>query len=357
MNKQLLINLSVLMRYPTGISTYILNILPYLQCLSPTLLVSEKINNYNCYNISSGLTPEQGVKGHLRRLFWTQLNLPIIYKKLNSKLIFSPLPEAPLFTKCRSIVMVHDLIPLRFPEGLAALTYYCKYYMPLVLKNAEHIICNSQATARDIVDFFAIPAEKITPIPLACDRDNFRCLNLPTSNYFLYVGRQNPYKNLSRLISAFAQLPKNLDCELWLVGPEDRRYTPILWQQIEELNLIEKIKILDYVSYNELPVLMNQALALVFPSLWEGFGLPVLEAMSCGTPVIVANVASLPEVTGDAALLVNPENVEEITAAMAMVVKDGKVRSHLREKSLTRSLLFNWAVTGEQTAAILEKFI
>ena len=356
MSHEFLINLSVLMPEPTGISVYANNILPQLQQLNPTLLVANNIPNFNCYLISNNMTPAQGTQGHLRRLFWTQVQLPNIYKKLQANLLFSPLPEAPLFSRCRYIVMTHDLIPLRFPKPGSRLTAYFKYYIPQVLSRAEHIICNSQATAKDITDFFQIPAGKITPIPLGYDSQRFHFLDLPMKNYFLYLGRHDHYKNLHQLIEAFANLPNFSEYELWFAGPTDNTYTPILKTQIKELGLINLVKFLDYVPGAELPKIINQAIALVFPSLWEGFGFPVLEAMGCGTPVITSNISSLPEVAGDAAILVNPKNVGEITDAMNIIANDPVERSRLMTLSLARAKEFSWEKTGLATRQIIQQF-
>ncbi|MBD2168735.1 glycosyltransferase family 4 protein [Calothrix membranacea FACHB-236] len=353
----MLVNLSFLSQKPTGITIYANNVFPYFQSLNPQLLVANKISNYTCYSVPPDLTPDQGTKGHFRRLIWTQFQLPKIYTKLKSHLLFSPLPEAPLYTNCRFVVMFHDLIPLRFPRRFSPLIPYHRYYTPQVLKQAQHIICNSQATAKDIIDFYQIPSSKITPILLAYDRTHFRPLNLPTSNYFLYIGRQDTYKNVHRLISAFAALPNCKDYELWLVGSSDRRYTPTLQTQVAELGIADQVKFLDYVPYSELPTIINSAIALVFPSLWEGFGLPVLEAMACGTPVITSNISSLPEVAGDAAILINPYNTEEITAAMQAVANDSSLRSHLSTQGITRANQFSWEKTGQATAEVLSRYL
>lgn len=356
-SNQLLINLSFLFSKPTGITTYATNLVPYLKSLNPTLLTAQTFDNYSCYPIPGNLTPDQGTKGHFQRLLWTQLSLPQIYHQLKSRLLFSPVPEAPLYSKCRSVVMVHDLIPLRFPRRFSPLTSYFRYYLPQVLTQAQHIICNSAATAKDITDFFHISAEKITSIPLAYDADYFHFLNLPTRNYFLYIGRHDPYKNLQRLIDAFAALPSCQDYELWLAGSADQRYTPFLVAQAEQLGVTHQVKFLEYVPYAELPILLNQAMALVFPSLWEGFGLPVLEAMACGTPVITSNLSSLPEVAGNTALLVNPYNVGEIAQAMQAVTADSTLRERLCQDSLTRASQFSWARTGQATAKVLQQYL
>ncbi|NEQ25309.1 MAG: glycosyltransferase family 4 protein [Microcoleus sp. SIO2G3] len=370
LSSNLLVNLSVLFSKPTGISTYAANLFPHLQPLNPTLLISPLAANFEreasrfpCYSVPADMTPEQGTKGHFRRLLWTQLQLPRIYQKLRrnsppqtSHLLFSPLPEAPLFTNCRYIVTVHDLIPLRFPRRGSPLTTYFRYYIPQVLSQAQHILCDSQATAKDITNFYNIPANKITPVLLAYNPKDFRFLDLPTSNYFLYIGRHDPYKNLPRLLDAFAGLDDH-DCELWIAGSPDGRYTPLLQAQVNHLGLTERVKFLDYVAYEQLPIIINQAIALIFPSLWEGFGLPVLEAMACGTPVITSNLSSLPEVAGEAALFVNPYNTGEITEAMQAIVTDSRLRSHLRTLSLDRASQFSWEKTGVATMEVLQHYL
>jgi glycosyltransferase involved in cell wall biosynthesis len=357
-SNKLLVNLSYILSKPTGTTTYILNLLPYLHSLEPTLLVAQNLSTYSCHLVPTGLTPEQGFKGHLGRLLWTQLQLPRIYQQLHrSHLLFSPIPEAPLFSDCRSIVTVHDLIPLRFPKPFSPLTPYFRYYIPQVLAQAQHILCNSSATAKDITDLFQIPADKITPILLAHDAKNFCFLDLPTCNYFLYIGRHDPYKNLHRMIDAFAALPNTHDYELWIAGSNDRRYTPTLQAQVDNLGLSHQVKFLNYVPYEQLPTLINQAIALVFPTLWEGFGFPVLEAMACGTPVITSNLSSLPEVAGDAAVLVNPYNTNEIAEAMHAVATDSGLRSRLRTLGLNRATQFSWAKTGQATVEVLKRYL
>ncbi|WP_374792499.1 glycosyltransferase family 4 protein [Aerosakkonema funiforme] len=354
---RLLLNLSFLMTKPTGISTYAFNLFPHLKLLNPTLLVSRNIENFDCYPVPPNLTPEQGTKGNLSRILWTQLQLPKIYDKLKANLLFSPLPEAPVFSGCRYVVTVHDLIPLRFPRRFSPLTNYSRYLLPLVLSEAQHIICDSESTAKDVIKFFHIPERKVTPVLLAYDADRFRFLDLPSRNYFLYIGRHDPYKNILLLIEAFATLPNSDDRELWIAGSFDKRFTPTLKAAAEQLGICDRIKFLEYVPYAELPTIVNQAIALVFPSLWEGFGLPVLEAMACGTPVITSNLSSIPEVAGDAAILIDPYNVGEIAEAMQAVADDAELRSRLRQAGLARSQQFSWAKTGQTTATILQQYL
>jgi len=364
-HRSLLINLVNLLPKATGISNYTKNLFPFLKNIHPILLSPEIYADFKCYIVPNNLNPAYGTKGHFNRLVWTQFQLPKIYRQLKSQLLFSPIPEAPLWSQCRNVVMVHDFIPLRFPKRFSPLIPYHRYYVPQVLKQAQHIICNSQSTADDIIRFCQIPSSKISPILLGYDSQHFqassgigqRSPNPPYPPYFLYIGRQDPYKNISRLISAFAHLQSQSEYQLWLSGPSDKRYTPALKKQVQELGIADRVKFLDYVPYDDLPKVISGAIALVFPSLWEGFGLPVLEAMACGTPVITSNLSSLPEVAGDAAILVDPYRVAEITDAMQAIANDAGLRSHLSQLGLQRAKQFSWEKTGQATVEVLQRFL
>ena len=358
MSHSLLINLAVLFDRPTGIATYAQNIIRSLHDLQPTLLSARSFPGFEQYAIAGNMTPDCGSKGHFKRLWWTQFQLPQIYRQLQAELIYSPIPEAPLYSKSRYVVMCHDLIPLRFPHRNSPLTNYFRYVVPLVLQQAEHIICNSQATARDLVTYYNISTAKITPILLGYDAAHFypRGVDRTTQPYFLYLGRQDPYKNLKGLLNAFAAMP-NRDVHLAIAGSADPRFTPQLQQQAIELGIADHVRWLDYLSYSELPLIISQAIALVFPTFWEGFGLPVLEAMACGTPVITSDLASLPEITEDAAILVNPYDTKAITSAMSVLATDNKMRSQLSQLGIQQARKFSWAKTGRGTKEILERYL
>ncbi|MEM9806518.1 MAG: glycosyltransferase family 1 protein [Cyanobacteria bacterium P01_D01_bin.56] len=357
-HQSLLVNLSALIQKPTGISTYACNLLPQLKLLEPVILTNQIAGDINCIPIPDDLSPEYGLAGHAKRLWWLQTRLPKVYRELGSTLIFSPLPEAPIYRKCRFITTVHDLIPLRFPRQWSPLTNYFRYVVPLILREAVHIICDSDSTARDLEEFYDIKREKITTIPLAYDRGNFKLSREQVEeDYFIYIGRQDTYKNLSLLIDSFARICAETDTQLWFVGPRDVRYTPRLVEQVKHLNIEKSVRFLDYVAYSVMSKLLSSALALTFPSLWEGFGLPALEAMACGTPVIASNISSLPEVVGDAAILVDPYNVDELADAMRMVATDSQLRRRMSLAGLERAGQFSWEKTGRQTIEVLERFL
>jgi glycosyltransferase involved in cell wall biosynthesis len=162
---------------------------------------------------------------------------------------------------------------------------------------------------------------------------------------------------VARLIRAFAQWGDCQEVDLILAGPTDARYTPQLLALATALGVGNTVKCLDYVSYDQLRDLYRQAIALVFPSLWEGFGFPVLEAMACGAAVITSNQSSLPEVAGDGALLVNPLDVSALAQAMQQVWQDSGLRTALQQRGLARSGQFSWQKTGQMTGDLLAKFL
>ncbi|QCS51064.1 glycosyltransferase family 4 protein (plasmid) [Picosynechococcus sp. PCC 11901] len=202
-----LVNLSVDFDKPTGIGTYLKNIIPHLCSLNPTLLSNKIYSEFKRYSIPRGMTSENGKKGHFKRLFWTQYELPKIYKQISSQLLFSPVPEAPLCQKVSFVTTVHDLIPVRFPGRFSPLSFYYQYYVPQVCRQAQHILTVSQSTADDLVTTYGISSQKITPILLAYDSKYFQPMAVKSTEfYFLYIGRHDSHKNLKR----FSVQDKNL---------------------------------------------------------------------------------------------------------------------------------------------------
>ncbi|HIK45397.1 MAG TPA: glycosyltransferase family 4 protein [Leptolyngbyaceae cyanobacterium M65_K2018_010] len=358
MPTDLLVNLAYCLPQPTGTTTYALNLLPYLTALQPCYLSPYPLADLPSHlqqPVPHDMTAARGLQGHLKRLWWTQTQLPQLFRQSQASLLFSPLPEAPLGQGIPYVVTVHDLIPLRCFRPWAPLRLYCRYYLPQILAQARHIICNSTATANDLMRFFQVPAQRLSAIPLAHDTNRFRWLNLEPQNYFLCLGRCAPYKNWGRVVAAFAQLPRHRNYELWLVGPYDARHTPRLQAQAQALGVGHRVRVLNYLSEGELVQALNRALALVFPSLWEGFGLPILEAMACGTAVITSNLASMPEVAGEAALLVDPYRVEAIAQAMERIGSEPGLRSQLQRAGFERAKHFSPQRTGEATVAVLSQ--
>ena len=169
------------------------------------------------------------------------------------------------------------------------------------------------------------------------------------------MGNLLPHKNLHHLLNAFALISKRFPHKLVIAGRKDPRYYPPLEAEARALGLEEMILFLDYVSLDELPSLYAGADAFLFPSLYEGFGLPVLEAMACGTPVIDSHAGSIPEVAGEAALLVDPYHIEEMAAAMETVLEDPRMRDGMRERGLEQAKRFSWERTAATVLEVLRK--
>ncbi|WP_025782584.1 glycosyltransferase family 4 protein [Candidatus Synechococcus spongiarum] len=247
----------------------------------------------NSLAIPNTLSMDHGRKGHLRRLLWTQDQLPNLLRQTDASLLVSPLPEAPLLREgVRSVVLAHDLIPLRFPRPGPLLAYHLTY-VPLVLHQAERVLCNSEATAREIHGRLRVPRHKLTVIRLGFDPGQLRPLDQPRQPFFLVLGRHDYNKNIFGVLRAFAHLG-HPDLTLKLVGSPHRLLTPKLKRLAAELGIARQCQWISWVTDEERLILLNTAQALVMPSLWEGFGLPALEAIACGAPVIAGTAGALP---------------------------------------------------------------
>jgi glycosyltransferase involved in cell wall biosynthesis len=303
--------------------------------------------------IPTNLSPAEGSRAHLRRLLWTQNQLPALIRQHGNPLLLSPLPEAPLLRGVRSVVLAHDLLPLRFPQPTPLLAYHLGY-VPLVLHQAAAVLCNSEATAREVHGRLRVPASRLVPIRLGFDPGGLRPLDLEREPFFLVLGRHDPHKNLARVLRAFA-LVREPQANLQLVGPHDRRYTPKLQVLAAELGIAERCRWIPWVGDAERLQLLNRCRALIIASLWEGFGLPALEAMACGTAVIAARAGALPEVVGPVGQLVDPLRPEAIAAAMAAVLADNGLLDRARREGPARASGFDWRHTAAEVTRLLEE--
>lgn len=250
-----------------------------------------------------------------------------------------------------TVLTFYDLIPLRFPAYVsrrARLLF--RFAVQMALRTARHVIAISEASRCDLLAMFSIQPERVTAIPLAAEahfcpqpkaaieRVQAR-YSLPES-FLLYVGSNKPHKNLVNLVHAYAALPRAAP-PLLIAGPWDVRH-PDAKQAAQRLGVSERVRFLGPVDDLDLPALYSGALAFVFPSLYEGFGLPALEAMACGAAVACSNVSSLPEVVGDAALLFDPRDVRALAEGMQRLIEDAALRHRLRESGLRRAAAFSW---------------
>jgi glycosyltransferase involved in cell wall biosynthesis len=340
----LLLNYRPVLRQPTGIGVYAHAVLPELQQLPHVLIPGGE---------------EGRASQRLKRLAWTQLELPRLARRHKASLIFTPAPEGYWGPQTiPQVVMVHDLRPISHPERSLQSLYF-RSWVPPLLRAARHVLTNSQFTAAEIQRCTGVPAERITVIPLGYDAQHFTPGDpqglMPQQPYLLHVGQAYPHKNLRRLIQAFAQVaPAYPELRLVLAGKPHSTETPQLQALAAELGLQQQVEFRAYVPYSALPDLYRGALAFVFPSLWEGFGLPVLEAMACGTPVITSAGSGTEEVAGDAALLVDPAHTDALSQALRRLLDQPTLQEQCRRQGLKRALQFSWAATAAATRHLLE---
>jgi len=279
----------------------------------------------------------------------------------------------PLLNPRRTVVTIHDLGYLYYPEAHTRFSRWYLHWSTLFsARTARRIIAVSAATADDLARRYHVPRSKIRVVLHGVD-PVFRRITDPAviaearvrhglgaGPYLLFVGTLQPRKNLSMLIDAFARLLDAWDAadgpppRLALGGKKGWLYDT-LFAQVERLDLIGRVRFLGYVPDADLPPLMSGATAVVLPSLFEGFGLPALEALACGAPLLAADATSLPEVTGDAALLLDPRNPAAWAAAMRRVLRDPDLRADLARRGPERAAQFTWARTAAQTLAVLEE--
>lgn len=230
----------------------------------------------------------------------------------------------------------------------------------LGIKKAKHIFADSESTKNDLVSKLKINPDKISVVYLGVDQNiyNPKKTVFVNFNYILYVGSEQPRKNLSSLLKAFRIIKQNenfKDLKLIKIGnPGLETDRKTILKLINELNLQNDVVFTGFVPEAELPKYYSNAACFVLPSLYEGFGLPLLEAMACGCPVVASNVTSIPEVAGDAGLLVNPLNVKEIANAIEQILSDDSLREKLIDNGLTQSNKFSWDKTASETAKVYE---
>ncbi len=284
-----------------------------------------------------------------------QLSIPVSLRRARADLFHAPHYVLPPLSRGRAIVTIHDCIHLMFPQYLPsrAAYLYARTFLWSACRQADRILTVSEASKRDIVHLLGVSEAKITVIPNAIDEgfwvpppeeevQRIRARFQLDRPFLLYVGNVKPHKNLERLIEAFHLVrQRKIDLTLLIIGDEITRYTA-LRQAVHRYQLHKYVRFLGYVPDQTLAILYRLATAFVFPSLYEGFGLPPLEAMASGTPVVTSNVSSLPEVVGDAAQLVDPYDPASIAEAIERVVCDPTLRAQMVERGHLRAREFSW---------------
>jgi glycosyltransferase involved in cell wall biosynthesis len=370
-NRKIAINATSVGEDPTGLGVYTYEMLVELVkadydfvIFAGSIELRKQYGN-KVIPVSPRTSPALGSKGHLARYLWEQTVLPVKLWRQKASLLYSTVPEGILnpFSRQKQIITVLDIIPAKYHRLFPKMKYHFLYDLPILLRNARRVVCASENTKRDLLSFYGIKNKPISVVYPGLNRQRFypreRGLvrkRYGFGEYLFYVGDMRPYKNLERSLEAFARL--NLkDLRFVIAGKKDPRFYPQLQRKVDQLSLGEKVVFTGYASGEDLPSLYSEARALVFPSLYEGFGLPPLEAMGCGCPVVTSNAASLPEVCGNAAYYIDPFSIESIAEGIYKVISDQNLRSTLIGRGLERAKLFSWEKAAKEVLDIFEEVL
>ncbi len=353
-----------------GVSNYVEALLKHLGDI-------DQHNRYSVYttrgltNRDLGLPPNFRVKSSALptinpriRIPWEQILAPPMLRLNRADVFHGVLNVTPLFCPVPSVVTIHDLAFWSFPQTFRKVNRaYLTWATKVAAKQASYILAVSEATKREIMRYLDIPAEKIIVTYDAADErfqppepavlEEFRRRKSLPDRFVLFVGTLEPRKNIPSLLDAYAYLAKEIDAPLIIGGGKGWLYDEI-FAKAERLNLGDKIRFVGYIDNDELPLWYAAATTFVFPSIYEGFGMPLLEAMACGTPTITSNRSSMPEVVGDAGLTVDTTDPEELADAIQRVVGNAGLRQELRERGLQQARRFSWLETAERTLAVYE---
>ncbi|HET7091659.1 MAG TPA: glycosyltransferase family 1 protein [Anaerolineae bacterium] len=340
-----------------GIHTYIANLLAHLPHLDPGV-------RYTIYTnaqppVDARIRPAWlPTAKPLMRILWEQLAQPLALRRDRPDVLHAAAFVAPLASSCPAVVTVYDLSFALFPEHFRGPNQtYLSIFTRLSVRRARRVIAISEHTRRDVHRLYGVPLDHIDvaypgvdarfrPMPRE-EVEAFRRKHVLPERFFLYLGTLEPRKNLDRLIDACRGLEIG-DWRLVLVGGKGWRVDD-LFARVKSHGLEQRVTFAGYAPAEDLPLWYNAATAFVYPSLYEGFGIPPLEAMACGTPVIASSAASLPEVVGDAGILVAPDDVQGLAQSMRRVWRDETLRGDLSRHGNERARRFTWEATARAT--------
>lgn len=303
------------------------------------------------------------------RFLWDQIGVPIQASREHVDLLHQPTFSAPIIYNRPVVVTVHDLIAVHFGEDIPFWSrQYFARWMPFSYRFADHIIAVSNHTKKDIVNLLKVPEDKITVIYEAAEKmftpindkpalDKVReKYHLPLK-FFLHVGTLNPRKNLEFLVTVYSEIAKKYpDYQLVIAGKKGWHYENLLLQ-VKRLGLENKINFIGYIDDEDKVAIYNAATLLVFPSVYEGFGLPPLEAMASGLPVVASNRSSIPEVVGDGGILADPTDVKSWVGAISSLIESPQKLRDLSAKGIKQAQRFSWEKTAQQTIDVYDKVL
>jgi glycosyltransferase involved in cell wall biosynthesis len=296
------------------------------------------------------------------RIPWEQLLAPLILRHIRADLFHGVLNIAPIICPVPSVITIHDLAFIRFPATFRA---YNRTYLDLATRlsarRAARILVVSEHTRREVIGLLGIPADRVVVTPNAA-RAHFRPpqpaalaafrtqQGLP-ERFVLYVGTLEPRKNLTTLLDAYAEVARRYPQVPLLIGGGKGWLYDAVFRRLDELGLREQVRFVGYLDEDDLPLWYAAASVFVFPSIYEGFGMPPLEAMACGTPVVTSDSSSLPEVVADAGLMASPHDPAAFAGAISRLLSDPELAHDLRARGLARARHFAWQTTAERTLA------
>lgn len=353
-----------------GISWYIYNLLKQLpQMAAPDFCYSAFLHDAAFVGQAPGLNlhfSRLPTNRPIVRIFWEQVLQPLALRQAGVNLLHAMAFVAPLAAPCPFVVTVYDLSFMRYPEAFRPFNrWYLSHFTANTVKQARAVITISESTRQDVINLLGAPPDKVHTIYCGVDAEfkplppeqvaAFRASRQLPDKFILFLGTLEPRKNVDGLISAYAQWRQQDPNALPLViaGGKGWYYRHI-FEKVEQLNLTDSIRFPGYVPQDELPLWYNAATIFVYPSHFEGFGLPVLEAMACGTPVITSTAASLPEVAGrqGAARLVDSNDMAGLTTALADLGGNKELQMDMSGLGIERAARFSWRKTAQQTLAL-----
>jgi glycosyltransferase involved in cell wall biosynthesis len=350
----------------TGIGNYIFNLIHEIKTFSGELSVIRHPNGYD-YNIQNQIIPYTISSAGM--MVWSCAVSAQKHLFSDLDIVHSPtLALFPIKPHEKYVLTVHDIIFKKFPQYIPKGTVrHTKLFFSHNLAIADKILADSESTMKDLIKIYHVQKDKIVIIPAAADQI-YRQLSENdiqkiTSKYslfspfILYVGTIEPRKNISMILESFSFCLKQFpEYELVIAGKKGWYYEEI-FQRLEKLHIQKKVRFLGYVPLSDLPGLYNAADLFIYPSQYEGFGIPPLEAMQCGTPVITSNTSSLPEVVGDGGIMINPNDPIALAIEIKKMLNDSNLREKQIQYGLERSKLFSWKKTAEMTWEVYENII
>ena len=360
MSNKVIINCSILHERPTGLGVYAKNVVQEINNIEENIEVLSpvEIDGVNTKIINKYVKPSYKKTGGLARFLWTQCILP--FKGDRNDVLYHPFQYISFLSPAKQIMTIHDLIPIRFPEVAKHQYIYYKYLMPILIKKSDKIICISESTKNDLINFYNIKEDKVCVIYNGYDKKLFNKKNINKKilnkyhidyDYMVMVGASYPHKNIEIAIKAFKEIQ---DCKLIIVG-KDSPYILKLKGLAKELNVENKINFIGYIPDEDLPTLYGCSKGFLYTTLYEGFGLPILEAMACGALVLCGNNSSLPEVYGDSAMILDLDSVEDVKEKIELAIRDNKLREELLKKSQKNINRFSWNKTAKEIYGVINK--